>query len=317
MKNILKLAVVLAFFLSGCVMIALPGVEPLKEKSIAGEGKDKILLIDISGIITENEDSNVFGVQTKQKITARVKEEVSRASEDEDVKAVILRINTPGGSVTTCDIIRHEIQNLKKKRNIPVVAEFMDVAASGGYYIASAADVIVAHPTTVTGSIGVIAFNVNASGLMDKLGLTNQSIKSGDKKDIGTPLRPMTEDERQILQSIINGMYDRFLDVILEGRNKSFSREELRKIADGRIYTASQAKDLKLVDSIGYLDDAIEAAKEKAGIKEARVITYTAPRAYKNNIYSMMEQPPAEINLINIDTGFRKPGLSFMYLWMP
>lgn len=317
MKNILKLVVVLAFFLSGCVMIALPGVEPLKEKSIAGEGKDKILLIDISGIITENEDSNVFGVQTKQKITARVKEEVSRAAEDENVKAVILRINTPGGSVTTCDIIRHEIQNLKKKRNIPVVAEFMDVAASGGYYIASAADVIVAHPTTVTGSIGVIAFNVNASGLMDKLGLTNQSIKSGDKKDIGTPLRPMTEDERQILQSIINGMYDRFLDVILEGRNKGFSREELRKIADGRIYTASQAKDLKLIDSIGYLDDAIEAAKEKAGIKEARVITYTAPRAYKNNIYSMMEQPPAEINLINIDTGFRKPGLSFMYLWMP
>ncbi|MBI5643178.1 MAG: signal peptide peptidase SppA [Deltaproteobacteria bacterium] len=319
MKKAFILLILLTVFLGGCVIISLPGVEPLTEKVVGGKGDDKVLLIDISGIITDA-DANGGIFKSKQSLTARIKEELDNASEDKAIKAIVLRIDTPGGSVTTCDIVTHEILRFKKKRNTPVIAQFMDVAASGGYYIASAAaDRIIAHPTTVTGSIGVVAFSMNASGLLDKIGIANQTIKSGDKKDIGSPLRPMTEEERRILQGIIDDMYERFLDVIIEGRKAFFTKDELRKIADGRVFTAQQAVKLKLIDSIGYLDDAIDAAKEKAGIKEATIVTYSSPRSYKNNIYSSLEQLPSQVNLINIDAGAfsRKMGLSFMYLWMP
>ena len=308
---------VLAIVLTGCVSINLPSVQPLIEKVVAGEGKPKIVLVDISGIIKDDESANIFG-QTRPNLTARIKEELDLAAKDEDVKAVVLRINTPGGSVTTSDIISHEIENFKKKRKVPVVAELMDVAASGGYYIASSTDRIIAHPTTVTGSIGVIAISVSASGLMEKIGITNQTIKSGPMKDIGSPLKPMSEEERRVLQSVIDNMYESFLDRVMTGRTERFTRDELRKIADGRVYTASQAKDLKLVDSIGYLDDAIDWAKQKAGVKEARVVTYAAPRAYRNNIYSMTEPTPAGINIINIEAGIPKAaGMEFMYIWLP
>lgn len=311
------LLLVLAIVLTGCVSINLPSVQPLIEKVVAGEGKPKIVLVDISGIIKDDESANIFG-QTRPNLTARIKEELDLAAKDEDVKAVVLRINTPGGSVTTSDIISHEIENFKKKRKVPVVAELMDVAASGGYYIASSTDRIIAHPTTVTGSIGVIAISVSASGLMEKIGITNQTIKSGPMKDIGSPLKPMSEEERRVLQSVIDNMYESFLDRVMTGRTERFTRDELRKIADGRVYTASQAKDLKLVDSIGYLDDAIDWAKQKAGVKEARVVTYAAPRAYRNNIYSMTEPTPAGINIINIEAGIPKAaGMEFMYIWLP
>ncbi|MBI4949536.1 MAG: signal peptide peptidase SppA [Deltaproteobacteria bacterium] len=317
MKTALGLFLCLSIFLSGCVVITLPTAEPLVEKVIGGEGDSKVLLIDISGIITDSDRKDAV-FSTKQNMTARIREELDKATEDEDVKAVVLRIDSPGGAVTTSDIIAHEIKKFKDKKKVPVIAELMDVAASGGYYIAAASDRIIAHPTTVTGSIGVVAFSVNASGLLEKVGIANQTIKSGDKKDIGSILRPMTGDERIILQSIIDDLYERFLDVVMDGRKGSFTREELKKIADGRVYTARQALDLKLIDEIGYLDDAVEAAKSKAGIKEARLVAYALPRSYRNNIYSSLADLPVSINLVNIDAGSftGRPGMSFMYLWM-
>ena len=317
MKTALRLIFLLSIFLSGCVVITLPTAEPLIEKVIGGEGDAKVLLIDISGIITDSDRKDAV-FSTKQNMTARIREELDKASVDEDVRAVVLRIDSPGGAVTTSDIIAHEIKKFREKKKVPVIAELMDVAASGGYYIAAASDRIIAHPTTVTGSIGVVAFSVNASGLLEKVGITNQTIKSGDKKDIGSLLRPMTGDERIIIQSIIDDLYERFLDIVMDGRKGSFTRDELKKIADGRVYTARQALDLKLIDEIGYLDDAVEAAKSKAGIKEARLITYAPPRSYRNNIYSSLEDLPVSINLVNIDAGSftGRLGMSFMYLWM-
>ncbi|MEK7774168.1 MAG: signal peptide peptidase SppA [Deltaproteobacteria bacterium] len=309
----------IALFLTGCVFVNLPAVAPLVEKTIGGTGADKVLLVDISGVITDETRGGVLGIQTESNLTARIKEELTNASGDRSIKAVVLRINTPGGSVTTCDIISHEIKNFKKRNNVAVVAELMDVAASGGYYIAASADRIIAHPTTVTGSIGVVAFNLNASGLMEKIGVTNQTIKSGDKKDMGSPFKPMTGDEREILQSVIDGMYERFLDVVAEGRKGAISRADLRKAADGRIYTAEQALSLKLIDSVGYLDDAVETAKSLAGIKEARLVTYAGPRDYRNNMYSSAAaKTAAGLSLINIDTSlYAKFGMNFMYVWMP
>lgn len=312
-------------FVPGCVFITLPTVQPLTEKIIGGEGRDKVLLMDISGIITDKADqSRLTGFRTTPNLTARIKEELTKASKDELVGAVVLRINSPGGNVTTCDVIVHEIRKFKKEKNIPVVAELMDVAASGGYYIASAADVIVAHPTTVTGSIGVVAYNVDATGLLNKIGISNQTIKSGDKKDMGSPLRSMTDEERRIIQSVIDAMYERFLDVVIDGRGPLITREELRRAADGRIYTSGQALDMKLIDRIGYLDDAVELAREKAGLEEATIVTYAHPSDYRNNIYSAFTPSagagmPSTVNLINIDAAplTDRLGLSFMYIWLP
>jgi len=323
MKKIPAAAIffVLSLFLHGCIIITIPGgVQPPVEKVLGGKGADKVLVVDISGVITGGEHTNVLGAQTEPNIIARIKEELNLAAKDGHVKAVVLRINSPGGSVTTCDIINHELKAFKKEKKLVVIAELMDVAASGGYYIAAASDGIVANPTTVTGSIGVIAYNISAAGLMEKIGITNQTIKSGDKKDIGSPLKTMTPEEKKILQSVIDGMYERFLDVVMEGRPGAFTREELRTIADGRIYNADQALKLKLIDRIGYMEEAVELAKEKAGIKDARIVTYSQPRAYKNNIYSgLLSNAPETVNLINIDAGplSGRVGLDFMYLWTP
>lgn len=321
MRRFTQLFVLLSLFLAGCIIINLPRPEPLTEKVIGGKGADKVLVMDISGVISAEERGGSLSLREKPNLIALIREQLDLASEDRNIRSVILRINSPGGDVTACDIINHEISDFRKKRkNTPIIAELMDVAASGGYYVAVAADKIVAHPTTVTGSIGVISYNINASGLMDKIGIADQTIKSGDKKDIGTPLRHMTEDERRILQSVIDSMYERFLDVIVAGRKDlaSLDRNELKKIADGRIYTAEQALRLKLIDKVGYMDDAIAMAKESAGIKEATIVTYAPESSYKNNIYSLTGYP-STINLVNIDAGTLagRLGIRFMYMWMP
>ena len=161
----------------------------------------------------------------------------------------------------------------------------MDIGASGGYYVAVAADKIVVHPSSVTGSVGVIMMTLNARGLLEKIGLEANAVTSGPKKDMGSPFRAMTDEERGIFQGLITSFYERFLTVVKEGR-RNLSSDEIRKMADGRIYTGEQASALGLVDHVGYLDDAIELAKRDAGLKEARVVMYRRPGEYRHNIYS-------------------------------
>ena len=320
MRRLYLLVLILFFFLAGCVVVPLPGIGPLEEKTLYGEGRDKILLIEISGILRDRRERNVLGAETSRTMTARVREELEMAREDDSIRALILRINTPGGHVTTSDIIHHEIEEYKKETGVPVVAELMEVAASGGYYIASAADVILAQPTGITGSIGVVAYKLNAEGLLDKIGISDRTIKSGEKKDMGSPLREMTAEEREIFQSIIDELYERFLSVVHEGRKGKISMDRLREIGDGRVYTTRQALELGLVDRLGYMDDAVAAARELAGIEEARVVTYAAGDEYRSNIYSGLPgNAPGVVNLLNIDASFLGGlgGVEFMYLWMP
>ena len=202
--------------LSGCFfnIQLLPKVEPLEEKDVSGAGADKIVLMDLSGMISEEEKGS--SLVPEPNLVAQIKEELKKAAHDPAVKAVVLRINSPGGTVTASDILHHELEGFKKQTGKKVVVSIMDLGASGGYYVAVAADKIVAHPTTVTGSIGVIMLSVNVQGLLEKIGVTGTAIKSGDKKDMGSPLRPMTEEERQLFQGIINQMYDRFVSVSLQ-----------------------------------------------------------------------------------------------------
>lgn len=302
---------------AACVTINLPpGPGTLEEHKVGGTGKDKVLLMDISGVISsENKD----GFYSSPGMLATVKEELERAGKDERVKAIVVRINSPGGTVTASDIIYHEFKHFKTTRKIPVVASIMDVGASGGYYIASAADAVLAHPSSVTGSIGVIMLTVNARGLLEKVGVETNAVTSGPRKDMGSPFRAMLPEERAIFQGVIDGFYQRFLQVVQEGR-PGLSGDLIKKLADGRIYSGDQAKASGLVDDIGYLDDAVELAKKKAGLTEARVVTYRRPGEYQNNIYSRLMGPgPTLSTLANLDllSMVRGGSPQFMYLWMP
>jgi protease-4 len=319
-----KVRLLCAMFLlviaSGCTLFNInvtPGLGPLKEKTVSGEGDDKVLLIDIKGAISNKKQVSALGTQTKVGMVDRVREVLKKAEKDDDVKALILRINTPGGTVTSSDIIYHEIKTFKEKKQIKVYAVVMDLAASGGYYIAQAADQIIVHPTSLTGSIGVIALKVNLSGLMDKVGVDFEVVKSGDHKDFLSPFRSLTTDERIIFQKTIDDLHQRFVSTIEDNR-KQLSREEIANLADGRIYTSQQALDSKLIDKIAYMDEAEEFIKKDLGLDQLSFVVYHRSGQYKSNIYSSSPVPPSiNFNYINLNFFPETPGPNFMYLWMP
>lgn len=302
---------------SGCITVNLlepPG--PVKEVQLTGSGDAKILLMDLTGVISSQEKD---GLLPQPNLLATFKEELTKASKDEKVKALVLRINSPGGTVNASDILYHELKTFKASKKIPIIASMMDVAASGGYYLAMATDEILVHPSTVTGSIGVIMLTVNARGLLEKVGVEANAITSGPRKDMGSPFRTMTTEEKAIFQSVIDSFYQRFLMVVQEGRPQ-LSADQIQKLADGRIYSGEQAKAAGLVDDIGYLDEAIDRAKKTAGITEARIVTYRRSGEYQNNIYSRVLGGGTGLSgLANMDllSLVRGGSPQFMYLWMP
>ena len=318
MKRIVTLLSLL-ILTSGCVSIPTSELTPLEERVIGGSGKDKILVIDITGIITDKKKGKkgILGPDRSVRLTSRVREELDKATKDDDLKALIVRINSPGGGVTTSDIIHHEINEFKRKKGIPVIVELMEIATSGGYYIATAGDKIFAHPTTITGSIGVVGVKVDASGLLNKIGIVDETIVSGESKDMLSPLRSMSGEERGIIQSIIDELYGRFVSVISDSRG--ITEGEIRAFADGRAYTASEALRLNLIDGISYMDGTVEAAKKAAGISTGRIISYSRSGDYRANYYSGTSiSAPTTFNLINIDGDtLTDPSMRFMYMWMP
>lgn len=313
----LGISVLLMMVFSGCLSINLtPKMGPLKEKTVSGTGGDKVLLVEIKGVISNKKTVSSLGVETQLGMVDRVREILKKAEQDDDVKALMLRIDSPGGTVTASDIIYHEIKLFKQRKNIKVYAVVMDLAASGGYYIAQAADRIFVHPTSLTGSIGVIALKMNIKGLMDKIGVDFEVVKSGEHKDFLSPFRPMTEGERKVFQETIDSMHQRFVSTIEENR-KQLSRDEINELADGRIYTSEQALKAKLVDQIAYLDEAEDFIQKDLGLDALRVVMYYRSGQYKSNIYSSTLPPSINFNWINLNFVPDTPELNFMYLWMP
>jgi protease-4 len=313
----------LSIILTGCAYIKVPvypSLQPFEEKVLEGKGEKKVLLLDISGVISEKKQSRGLGLTPKTSLIDRLKEELQKAEGDSAIVGAIIRINSPGGSVSATDIIHHELMNYKKERNVRMVACLTGVATSGGYYIASAADEIIAHPTSITGGIGVIAMKFTIEKLLSKIGVEEETIKSADKKDLWTPFRPSTPEEQMIMQRIIDTFHERFVEVVYEGRRPQLTKEEIESLADGRIFTAYQALGARLVDRVGYLDDAVEGMKASLKVKDARVITYHRPGAYKGTVYSGVPgASPSEINLIAINTSNLDllTRIQFMYLWRP
>jgi len=317
MRNRFIAVLITGLSLSGCINIPslFPAPGPLKEVHVEGTGTAKVLLLEISGMISSQEKEGLIPAPS---MLARIKEQLTRAAQDDSIKAVVLRINSPGGTVTASDIIHHELKAFKASKKIPIVASIMDLGTSGGYYIAAAADTVLAHPSSVTGSIGVIMLTINARGLLDKVGVEATAVTSGPRKDMGSPFRVMAPEERAIFQSLIDSFYQRFLTIVQEGRPQ-LQMEQIKKLADGRIYTGDQAKAAGLVDDLGYLEDAIELAKKKAKLPEARVVTYQRPGEYSNNIYSKLLAPGPLAGLADFDVMALARGGTpqFMYLWMP
>ena len=312
---------VLVVMISGCSLVTLdltPRILPLQEQTVEGSGRAKILLLDVSGFLSEVGASPVVvgTAPPRVPLLVRLREELKKAAEDPDVRALLVRINSPGGTVTAADIIHEELEGWKRETGRPVVAVMLDVAASGGYYVALAADTIVAHPTSVTGSIGVIMFSLNAEGLMQKVGLSAGAIKSGERKDMGSPFRTLTDEERKIFQGVIDNLYAQFVAKLVAGRR--LPPETARSVADGRIYTAQQALALNLVDRVGYMPDAIDAARRAAGVGEARVVVYRRPRDYRATYYASAQAaaPGPDVPLLELAT-LLGAGPRFLYLWWP
>ncbi|MCS6782728.1 MAG: signal peptide peptidase SppA [Gloeomargarita sp. SKYBB_i_bin120] len=235
----------------------------------------EVALIPINGVITFAGESSPLGGGAT--VSAQAILRAIRRAERDQVKALLVTINSPGGSAAASQAIYRELMRVRRKGDLKVVVSMADVAASGGYYVAAAADHIVANPATVTGSIGVILQVQNLADLLKKVGIQTVTIKSGKFKDIGSPLRPTTPGEIDLLQDYVNQAYQQFLNAILEGRKGKLSRAELVAVADGRILTGSAALKAKLIDSLGNYYDAVEQVKKLTGLKDPVIRNYLAP----------------------------------------
>jgi protease-4 len=264
-------------------------------------------------------NQNVEGLyDSGENPVAGFREKLGAAAADPNVVAVVLRINSPGGGVTACDILADELRRFKEATRKPVAACLMDVAASGAYYLAIGADRIVAHPTTLTGGVGAIFNHVNLEDAMAQLNVTVDPVKSGPLIDMGNVAKPLDPEAREILAEMADGFRQRFLGRIAECR-PTVSDGDLKTLSDGRIVAAPQALAIHLVDRIGYLPDAVGEARRLAGAPGAEAVLYHREGAPARSLYAIAPKPPRMSEALP----FSYPGLdrgklpTFLYLWQP
>ncbi len=261
-------------------------------RGIFGKGGEKIAVIEIEGVISESRQTM---------------EDINHFKEDSSIKGVILRINSPGGSVGPTQEIYREV--LKLKGNKKVFVSMGSVCASGGYYIAAAGDKVYANPSTITGSIGVIMQSVILDELLKKIGVKSNTIKAGELKDAGTPFREMTPEERAYLDSIVKNIHEQFIKDVASSRKMEF--EKVKSMADGRIYTGLQAKDLGLVDNIGNFYDTVDDIKKVLKIKGKPELVFTEkPFSFSKWFFSSMSDMSKE----SFENFFSSP---FKFLYSP
>lgn len=286
----------------------------LTETVIEEGGDDTIAVLSVDGTIQDTGDSGSLlgGGGYDHSFFMQQLEQVRN---DDYIQGVLLYVNSPGGGVMESAQIRDKILQIQKERNIPFYVSMGSMAASGGYYISAPADKIFASKETLTGSLGVIMQGYDYSELMKKLGVSDNTIKSGEYKDIMSGTRPMTEDEKKIMQSMIDDSYNEFVKVVAKGRG--MSAEEVRKIADGRIYDGRQAKENGLIDEFGYQEDALEALKKEQGLADATVIQYDAPEDF-SSLFSVAAQKISGQNadisqLIKLTGTLKAPRMMYLY----
>lgn len=279
-------AILVGMVMSSCVSMKMPVpdyTDPLREFTLEGSGDNKVLVIPVNGFISDKEEDGMM--RRKPSLVKEIVSQIRKAETDPEVRAVVLKMNSPGGTVTGSDILYNELLKFKSSKGIPLVVSMMDVAASGGYYVSLPADHIVAHQTTITGSVGVVFMRPKLMGMMEKIGVEIETSKSGRDKDMGSPFRPTTDSEARSFQEIIDEMAALFKSRIVKHRNPK--KAPLDEIMTAKIFTAKQALDLGMIDQIGFTDDAIDKAQSLAGIDaNSRVVMYRRIEFADDNIYN-------------------------------
>lgn len=280
-----------------------------------GNEFNKIAVLEVDGTIQDTGDTQSILSSAGYNHKAFMKK-LDKVKNDSSVKGIILKVNTPGGGVVESAEIHDKIVEIQEEAKKPVYVSMGSMAASGGYYISAPADKIFASPETLTGSLGVIMSGYNFEGLAEKYGVEFVTIKSGPYKDIMSSTREMTDEERNILQTMIDNSYDGFVKVIADGRG--LKENEVRKIADGRIYDGRQAKDLNLIDDFGYLDDVINSMKTDNNWKDAMVVSYSDSGGFASmfgmTAKSLLSGEEKEMaNILKIATNANSPRLMYLY----
>lgn len=308
--------------LQGCVAPSVKlftdAQDPLRERVLSGKSDQKVLVIPVKGKISDAPDEGML--RSRPSMMQELVSQLDMAAKDPKVRAVVMVVNSPGGSAMASDIIYKELSDFKEKTGAKLVVSMLDLAASGGYYISLPADWIVAHPITVTGSVGVIMARARVTGLMDKLGLSVTAHTSGRNKDMGSPFRAATDEEKALFQDITDDMAARFLGLVKERRK--LTPEAAAEVSTARIFTAARARELNLVDEIGYMKDAIAKARELAGLPEdAKVVAYRRTDFPDDNVYNPSTMnASARASLVDLGLPPLAPAnLSpgFYYMWLP
>jgi len=319
----------LPVLLSSCVVfvgapLGLPGgggLPNLEEVHVDGEGKNKILLIDVAGVISDVAEKRAFGLVESESLVARVEAELQRAADDDRVRALLVHVRSPGGAVAASDDLYRALRRFAEEQEIPVVAALGGVAASGGYYVACAGDVIVAHPAAITGSIGVIMVNVNLHGLLEKVGVEDATVATGAHKDMLSPLKAPDPEERAIARDVLKTLHGRFLAVVRERRPK-VGEASMAAVADGRIVDAERAVELGLADQVGDLHEAIEVARTLVEDPDASVIRYRRVGEGVETLHAVLQaggsaDASADTVARHVGLALDAAGPRFLYLWMP
>jgi protease-4 len=286
-KPYLVIALLVLIFVTACggprVKLFSDAGDPLKEYTLEGRGSDKLLLIPVHGMITDTPKER-FLAQSPSMVE-NVVSQLRKAEQDIRIKAVLFEINSPGGTITASDLLYHEISSFKERTGKKVAVSMMDIATSGAYYVSLPADMITAHPTTVTGSVGVIFLQPKIAGLMEKIGLSVDVRKFGKNKDMATPFRDSSEEEQRFLQKLVDDMGERFISLVQKHRKPN--PKALAEISTARIFFADEALQLGLVDKVFYLSDAIRESKQLAGLPaDARVVVYRRAEFPDDNYYN-------------------------------
>ncbi len=276
------------------ILIILSFNQPKSDSSFpykilkTGNNQQKILFVKLSGQIMDMQSDSLFAMDSQLITPDKIKEIKQIVHEDKTIKSVVFSINSPGGAVVPTKQIFDDL--LQIREIIPVVFVFNDIAASGGYYLGSAANKIVANPATLTGSIGVIAIVPEAEELLNKIGVNVQVIKSGQNKDMGITSRPLTDQQKDIFQSIINDTYDMFIQDVAKGRDMEL--ETVKQLADGRIYSGKQALELGLVDYLGNDEKGLEVAMNLASLNNPTIVEYKISSIWEDFALLFNESKP-------------------------
>jgi protease-4 len=291
-KYPILLGLVVFGVLLGLFLVSLYALSYLSNREESLWGGEKIAIIEVRGIILDPQP---------------IVEKLVKLRKNEKVKAIVLRIDSPGGGVGPAQEIFAEVKKAQKEKK--VLVSMGSVAASGGYYIACAADKILANPGSITGSIGVIVESLNVEELLRKLGLRSMVVKSGKHKDLGSPLRPMSEEEKKLLQGVLDSVHEQFIRAVAEGRKLPV--EKIRELADGRIFSGEQARELGLVDELGNLEDTLAMAATLAGIRGEPEIMY--PERKRFSLLDLLLQE--SVSKIVDSLRESAPPLNFLYTW--